>query len=141
MATATAAHHTSTSVAVSIACLGLVAALTIPAGRQFLNHIRAKRKQYEELSDPYEDEDGVATEESQEAYSDYLPRLILILASVVGCADALVAAVLTTSRSHLPLALEQWLQFATWVRTPERPKSYYLTASSYWSCSRSSTST
>ena len=110
-----ALHHTSTSVAIAIACLAIVAVLSIPAARQVFIRLRARQKQYEFLSDRYEDKDGVATDESQEAYSDFLPRLILILICIVACAVALTSAIITTTRSHLPLSLEQWLQFATWV--------------------------
>jgi hypothetical protein len=117
-----ASQHTPSSVAISIACLAVVSVLSIPAGRQLFIRLRAKRKQYIELTDRYEDKDGVATQESEEAYSDFLPRLLLILTSFVACGVALATAIVTTTRSHLPLTLEQWLQFATWVspslRTP-----------------------
>jgi multidrug efflux pump subunit AcrB len=112
-----ALHHTSTSVAISIACLAVVAVLSAPAAGQLFTRIRARKKQYAQLSKRYEDKDGVATEESEQAYSDVIPRLILILISIVACGVALTTAILTTTRSHLPLSLEQWLQFATWVRT------------------------
>ena len=112
-----ALHHTSTSVAIAVACLAVVAILSAPAAREGLIRLRAKRKQYAELSDRYEDEDGIATEESEDAYSDLLPRLLLILISLVTCAVALASAIVTTTRSYLPLSLEQWLQSATWVRS------------------------
>lgn len=115
MASTMGVHHTSTSVAISITCLAVVAALSIPALYQYVNRIRASKDEYQQLSDRYEDEDGEATEESQGAYSDFIPRLILILISVVACLDALATAVLTTTRPHLSLTLEQWLQFGTWV--------------------------
>lgn len=115
MALVMEAHHTATSVAISIACLVVVAALSVPALYQFFIRIRAKKDQYQELPDLYEDEDGEATEESQEAYSDFMPRLMLILISIFACLDALTTAILTTTRPHLSLSLEQWLQFATWV--------------------------
>lgn len=110
-------NHTSTSVAISIACLALVAVLSVPAFGHCVTRLRSKTKQYNSLlPDRYEDEDGAATDESQEAYSDLFPRLLLILISVVASAVALATAILTTTRSHLPLSLEQWLQFSTWVR-------------------------
>ncbi|KIX00443.1 uncharacterized protein Z518_10582 [Rhinocladiella mackenziei CBS 650.93] len=115
MASITAAHHTTTSMVVSIACLVLVALLSIPAFYQHLRRIRAKKDQHQDLSDHYHDDDGVATEESEEAYSDFFPRLILILLSTVASLDALVTAVLTTTRPHVSLTFEQWLQFATWL--------------------------
>ena len=111
-----ALHHTSTSVAIAIAYLVVVVILSIPGARQFISRLRDGKKQNIELSDRYEDKDGVATEESQDAYSDFLPRLMLILISTTACAVALASAIVTTTRSHLPLSIEQWLQFATWVQ-------------------------
>ncbi len=110
-----AAHHTTGSVAVSIACLVAVALLSIPAGYKLVAKLRAKKDQYQHVSSRYEDKDGVATEESEEAFSDLIPRLLLILISIVACLDALATAVLTTTRPDLSLTIEQWLQFGTWV--------------------------
>jgi hypothetical protein len=138
-ASSMALHHTTASVAISIACLAVAAVLSIPAAHQFLTRLRAKSKQYTEVADRYEDKDGVATEESEDAYSDFLPRLILLLISLVACGVGLASAILTTTRSHLPLSLEQWLQFATWVRhcfTSQSARSRCLTYTSCWSCFR-----
>lgn len=135
-------HHTSTSVAIAIACLAIVAVLSVPAARQAFIRLRARQKQYGQLADRYEDKDGVATEESQEAYSDFLPRLLLILISIVACAVALASAIISTARSHLPLSLEQWLQFATWVSLAVGgSQSLYLTYASYCSYRRPPPST
>lgn len=108
-------HHTTTSLAISISCLAVVAALSIPALYQYLERVRARKDQYSELSDLYEDEDGAATEESQEAYSDFIQRVTLVLISAVASVDALITAILTSAHSDISLAIEQWLQFATWV--------------------------
>ncbi|KIW72199.1 hypothetical protein PV04_00411 [Phialophora macrospora] len=120
-------HHTSASVAVSIACLTIVAVLSTPAAGQLITRLRGRKKQYAQLSERYEDKDGVATEESEQAYSDLIPRLILILISTVACAVALATAILTTTRSYLPLSLEQWLQFATWLLVLFQTATIYVT--------------
>ncbi|OAP61776.1 hypothetical protein AYL99_03979 [Fonsecaea erecta] len=124
------AHHTSTSVAISIACLAVVGALSTPAFRQVLLRLRAKKDQYQELSQCYEDKDGKATEESQRAYSDFIVRLILIIISTIAFLDALATAILTTTRPQLSLTLEQWLQFATWVLVLFQAIAIYVTPSS-----------
>lgn len=95
--------------------LVLIVGLSLPAFLQILKRVRSSKLQYVDLSDRYEDEDGVATEESEGAYSDFIPRLILILVSVIGTIDCLASAILTTTRDALPLFVEQWLQFITWV--------------------------
>lgn len=110
-----AVHHTTVSVAISITAFAVVTLLSIPALYQIITRFRARKAQYQHLSGIYEDKDGVATEESQEAFSDFIPRLILILLSIVVCLDALASAVIITTRPDLPLTIEQWLQFGTWV--------------------------
>ncbi|KIW37082.1 uncharacterized protein PV06_10710 [Exophiala oligosperma] len=110
-----AVHHTTVSVAISITAFAVVTLLSIPALYQIITRFRARKAQYQHLSGIYEDKDGVATEESQEAFSDFIPRLILILLSIVVCLDALASAVIITTRPDLPLTIEQWLQFGTWL--------------------------
>ena len=106
---------TTLSLALAIACLALVGLLSIPALAQYVQRLRKGKSQYFELSDRYEDEDGVATEESEAAYSDLYSRVVLVLVSVVGSLDALIFAVVITTRPRLSLMVEQWLQFGTWM--------------------------
>lgn len=93
-----------------------VTLLTVPAVKQFLGRLTARRSsQYHQLSDKYEDEDGVATPESQNAYSVQLQRILLIVIAVVGTLESLIAAILATSRRQIRLPTEQWLSFVSWV--------------------------
>ena len=104
------------SLAVAIASLVIVAVLCHPALILTLKRFLGKKTKFFELSDRYEDEDGVATEESEAAYSDFIQRLILILVSAVGSLDALGLAVIATSHaSHRKVSVGQWLQFAAWM--------------------------
>ena len=103
------------SLSISVARLVVVGILSIPASIQYVKRIQRRKSQYSEVSDVYADKDGTATEESQEAFSDFVPRLILILTSAVAAVDALAAAVIATIRPQLPLAVDPWLQFASWV--------------------------
>ena len=106
---------TTLSIAISIAGLSIVGLLSIPALYQNLDRLRATKARYQEVSDLYEDQDGEATEQSTQAYSDFLPRWTLILFSSVASIDALVTAILTITSPHVSLILEQWLQFGSWV--------------------------
>jgi putative heme degradation protein len=115
MATPMAASQLPTSTALSLACFSVVGTLALPAVHQFYMRMKSKRKAYEQLSDYYEDQDGAATEESQAAYSDTVARSVLLVSAAVGSVDALVTAILTTTRTSSNLVHEQWLQFATWV--------------------------
>ena len=109
---------TKTSLIAASTALIFVAALSTPSIIECIRRIRSTKAQYVDLSDRYEDEDGAATPESEEAFSDFLPRLIILLGSVVGSLDCLISAVLTTTSQAFPLFVEQWLQFITWVRSP-----------------------
>jgi hypothetical protein len=70
-----------------------------------LGHLKAER---------YEDEDGIATEESETAYSYRLQRFLVLLLSLsaVGSLDSLALAIIATQSNP---AIEQWLQFIAWV--------------------------
>jgi hypothetical protein len=106
----------TTSLATASLALVLVGLLSLPAASQCFQRCTASKSQFEDLLDRYEDEDGIASEESQAAYSDFVPRLILILVSIVGTVDCLISSILVTTHAAVPLVVEQWLQFATWVR-------------------------
>lgn len=109
---------TNVSLALAIVCLILVTLLTLPSLWQCILRLQKSKDQYESLSGHYEDEDGIATDESESAYSDFIQRLIILLVSAVGSLDALALAVLTTRQPEFRLLIEQWLQFATWVSQP-----------------------
>lgn len=106
---------TTISLVTASLALVLVAGLSFPGSSRCVERLSSTKLQYVQLRDRYEDEDGVATVESEEAYSDYLSRLIVLLGAIVGTVVSLVSAILTTTREVLPLKVEQWLQFVTWV--------------------------
>lgn len=108
-------QSTAMSIALPAVCLSLVGILSIPAFRQYIVRFQQRKDQYEHVSGHYEDEDGAATEESQDAHKDFIPRLILILVAAVATFDALAAAFLLTTRPDRPLTVEQWLQFSIWA--------------------------
>ncbi|KAI9682032.1 MAG: hypothetical protein M1817_000086 [Caeruleum heppii] len=63
----------------------------------------------------YTDKDGVATSQSEAAFSDTIPRIIIILTSLAGLCASLAASVAITLKSDFLLLVESWLQFACWV--------------------------
>jgi ABC-type multidrug transport system fused ATPase/permease subunit len=121
---------TTASVAIAIACLGVVLALTVPACHSLLSRLRHRKDQYRELDGLYHDVDGSATRDSQAAYSDIVPRLILLLVSMVATLDALAFAILVTNSIHLSLTVEQWLQFLTWLALLIQSITIFITPSS-----------
>ena len=72
------------------------------------------------LEDVYHDEDGSATEDSQAAFSDWLPRTVLYLSTMLGFAASIGSAVLSivwessTASAWLP---SSWMNVAAWVKT------------------------
>jgi hypothetical protein len=94
----------------------LVVFLSTPALQQFTFRFKRRKDQYEQITSQYEDADGTATEESLKAYTDFIPRLLLILVSAIATSVALASAILITTRPDSPLTIEHWLQFTSWVR-------------------------
>lgn len=108
------------SLVVASVGLALVALLTIRAiesiGRRLLHVKRTQVSRH----DLYQDEDGVATEQSVKDYTAALRWLLYgtTLLTVAGIAISLSIAVLGSSGSFRPenLLIESWLGAAAWVR-------------------------
>lgn len=108
------------SLVVGSVALAIVALLTIRAiesiGRRLLHVKRTQVSQH----DLYEDEDGVATEQSVKDYATTLRWFLygITLLTIAGIATSLSIAVLGTSGSSRPdnLLVERWLGAAAWVR-------------------------
>lgn len=110
------AGATTTSLAIAIVALIVVVLLTLPGATKLYYRWSANKKQYQEFTDKYEDEDGVATEESEAAFSTKIQCVLILLFALIGFAVSLVSSVLATLREDARLPVESWLQFAAWVR-------------------------
>ena len=96
--------------------LAVVLAISTPALLTFYRKFDPDRHpDYQPIGDFYEDEDGKASEESQKKFSTFLPRLIVLVASMLGGLISIVKAVLETSFSSADRAVDEWLRFASWV--------------------------
>lgn len=111
-----AASFTLSAVAASIALI-LVFLITVPTLLSFYNRINTKAKGngFDEVHKLYEDRDGVATEESQKAYSAAIPKYIALSACVIGVLASFVMAVFTSTHGMGDFFLENWLIFGSWV--------------------------
>lgn len=90
--------------------LALTAILTVPAAKAILS--RFVNKGYRRLPpELYEDEDGVATEESVAAFSDRWQKYLITLLSVAGFAVSLARALFNPDGHSEQL----WLLVAGWV--------------------------
>jgi hypothetical protein len=83
----------------------------VSAWRLFKRFIKAEKSL---KAGRYEDEDGIATKESETAYSYRFQRVLILLLSLsaIGSLDSLAMAVIATQSNP---AIEQWLQFIAWV--------------------------
>jgi hypothetical protein len=117
------APYTVTSTAISILALSLVALDSIPAIRSIVTRIARKSRNYEPIllaKDEYCDEDGEATEESLQAFSDRWQRITIAVFSAAGFLITLALAVLTILMGNVgEYILLEWLQFGVWVSGPE----------------------
>ncbi|RMZ80689.1 hypothetical protein DV738_g2708, partial [Chaetothyriales sp. CBS 135597] len=119
------------ALAIAIAALSVVTLLCHPALILAIKRTLGKSTSFFQYSDRYEDDDGVATDESQSAYSDLIQRVILISLSVVGLLAALVLAVFASVKAAVTAVLiTEWLQFAAWIPIVLQAVIIFITPSS-----------
>ncbi|KZF26219.1 ABC bile acid transporter [Xylona heveae TC161] len=94
---------------------GAVAAMTLPGVVNLRKSAWSLRKDYEQVDALYEDQDGVATEKSQAAFSDKIPKLFVYLSSVLGSSVTLASALWATLNPEKSLLIWNWLQFGAWM--------------------------
>ena len=108
----------TSSIVVGSVGISLVAAISIPALFSiYWKFNPRKEQQYEDAQGRYEDEDGVATAESQEKfeYSTTLPKVLILASSVIGLLVSIAVAVLSTVHPGRTLFVASWINFGTWV--------------------------
>lgn len=93
-----------------MATTAIVACLTIASIDCFV------RRLFKKAASPevYSDEDGTATEESQQAASNKIQRFFVFFFSVIGFGASLSLTILKT-KSSVEFALAPWLRFVIWV--------------------------
>ncbi|KAK5952602.1 hypothetical protein OHC33_006194 [Knufia fluminis] len=126
------------SFAISIASLAAVALASAPHVSNAVQLRTSAKRKYQVLTEKYEDEDGIATQDSQDAFSDLYPRIGLVAGSFVASALAAASASLTLTRpetaDHQHLIIQQWLQFASWIILFVQTCNIYITPSSLERC-------
>ncbi|KAI9841606.1 MAG: hypothetical protein M1837_000513 [Sclerophora amabilis] len=120
------------SVAIGGAGLLLVTATSIPPLRALSALVTSHRKHngYAAVRQPYEDSDGIATEESSAAFSDRIPKACIYLASCVGFSVSIASAGWGTLHAERALLIEGWLQVGVWTFLLLHAISLYLEPSS-----------
>ncbi|RMD44291.1 hypothetical protein DV735_g885, partial [Chaetothyriales sp. CBS 134920] len=123
--------NTQAALAIAVATLSVVSLLCHPALILAVKRTLGKSTSFFQYSDRYEDDDGVATAESQSAYSDLIQRVILLSFSVLGLLAALVLAVLASVNATAATVLVgQWVQFAVWIPVLLQAVIIFITPSS-----------
>lgn len=93
--------------------------IAIIASTAFLNLViklrRNSKNGYDEGQKLYEDEDGIATEESQKEYSATLPRYLLLASCAMGTLIAIAGSILSTLHPSKSPFVECWITFGSWV--------------------------
>ena len=107
----------SPSAIVGLVALILIFFTSIPTFLLLFKRVTSKARGNlpDETSRLYEDEDGIATKETQEAYSAAVPKYTALLCSLLGFAASTSIAILTTAHPTLNSYVEHWLSFGTWV--------------------------
>lgn len=84
---------------------------------QYLKQIASKRKDgYEEITaGVYEDEDGIATVESEAKYSTYTQKGFMFLGTLIGLGFSLSIAIRSTGDRTSSGYISDWLVFVSWV--------------------------
>lgn len=108
----------SRSAIVDLTALTLVFLTSIPTFLRVFRRATSKARGNApgEASKLYEDEDGVATEETQTGYTAVLPKCLVLSGCVLGFIASMGVAVYTTVHPRLGLYFENWLSVGIWVR-------------------------
>lgn len=107
------------SIAAGSVALFLAGIDSLPAIKSIANRIGRKSQQQDESASAksvYRDEDGEASEESLQAFSDKWQRVAIALFSASGFSVTLALAVLNTLEAHASYTILNWLQLGIWVR-------------------------
>ena len=111
------AHRLSEPVVIRLTALILVFFLTIPAlfsiSKQLFSNRRGKRVEY--ISNYYDDEDGVATQQAQKAYSTKSPKYSALTFTSIGLVVSIVSNVYSEVEPVVASRSEDWFTFGSWV--------------------------
>lgn len=109
-------HSLDASFFEAVLCPAVILALTIPHIRHVFKQLSSTDRQRYSLVSGYEDEDGIATDQSEKGTSDIIQKVILSITAVVAVLTALLSSLNVTGHDGSPREVEQWLQFSAWVR-------------------------
>ena len=104
------------SIVVGAVGLGVVGLCTAPALISIYQRLGGRKAYaYRDGNTLYQDEDGTATEKSQQEFSTVIPRSMALIAALGGLLVSTAASVLRTRSSEDVSMVESWLAFGSWV--------------------------
>lgn len=99
--------------AVALGLIACISSLAFPSLSTKLTPRRSNNR--DKIHKIYEDEDGVATETSQNEYYTALPRSSLLASSIIGTLASIAGSIFSTLRPNEGLYIEGWLTVGSWV--------------------------
>lgn len=109
-------HNSRIAITVVGVALVVILACSIPSTWRITQRfVPSKKPRYQPLDERYRDEDGIATPESEAAYSYQIQRVLVLVLSAIGAVDSLILSIVASGRPDRILAVPQWLQFGGWV--------------------------
>lgn len=110
-------HSGRASPIAGLTALILVFCTTIPTFIRIFERSTSKARgpAPNDTSKLYQDEDGVATAETQTAYTTTLPKYVALSCSTLGFAASVGIAIYSTAHPTLIQYFEYWLNVGTWV--------------------------
>jgi ABC-type multidrug transport system fused ATPase/permease subunit len=115
------ASPSAASLISGIVGLVLVALSSTPAVWRIYKRLARREKGEGEGSEEpdshqlYEDEDGIATEETERNFSDKIQKSVILISSIAGFLISFALALLATLRPDLSLWPDQWVQLGMWI--------------------------
>ena len=102
----------SRTFAAGVAGLCVNVSFTLPSLIGIFTHFREKKSK----SSVYEDEDGIASEQSTTRYSTLVPKLLLSVSTTLGLLTAIALGVFASvDEEEDPMFIENWINVAQWV--------------------------
>lgn len=107
------------SITAGAVALFLTGITSVPGIRSIVDRIGCRSLQHDESAigkTAYRDEDGEASDETLQAFSDKWQRVVIAVFSASGFATTLALAVFTTLETNKSYTALNWLQLGIWVR-------------------------
>lgn len=109
-------HVKAICIVISSVSFALIVAIALPSILVILERFKSQgRNSYDILHKLYEDEDGIASEKSQERYLVRLPRYLVLTSTLVGTFISLGCSIYSSVYPNEVPLLQDWMTFGSWA--------------------------